>query len=289
MPSAAAWTVTATCRCRRTPERAVELRDDQPMTHEIGNRTYIVADVEPLDVDGVRTVAGRHRAVAGRRSWRCCRSTAASRTPGTLVALDLPGRLRARPVRPGVLPAPQARTHGAARGRGRLGAESEALRTVSSSSRRACRATGSGSGCGSCCLASCTSECAPQPWSKETTRPSSLASPLAHTPNVSDSGPAIRTRKPQVEHGSGADWASGEPRAAVAVVPPLGGELAALERERPDAAEAELVGDAAGSAPRRRRRAGRRRRSTSAPAAGRRRSTGSRSPGERSPGWIRSR
>ena len=26
------------------------------MVHEIGNRTYIVADVEPLDVDGVRTV-----------------------------------------------------------------------------------------------------------------------------------------------------------------------------------------------------------------------------------------
>lgn len=25
--------------------------------HEIGNRRYIVADVEPLDVDGVRTVA----------------------------------------------------------------------------------------------------------------------------------------------------------------------------------------------------------------------------------------
>jgi hypothetical protein len=34
----------------------VELRDDQPMQHEIGNRTYIVADVDPLDVDGVRTV-----------------------------------------------------------------------------------------------------------------------------------------------------------------------------------------------------------------------------------------
>ncbi|WP_343061584.1 DUF2530 domain-containing protein [Nocardioides luti] len=34
----------------------VELRDDQPMQHEIGNRTFIVADVEPLDVDGVRTV-----------------------------------------------------------------------------------------------------------------------------------------------------------------------------------------------------------------------------------------
>ena len=30
--------------------------DEQPMTHEIGNRTYIVADVDPLDVDGVRTL-----------------------------------------------------------------------------------------------------------------------------------------------------------------------------------------------------------------------------------------
>src|ERR1700709_687366 len=36
----------------------MELRDDQPMTHEIGNRTYIVADVEPLAVAGVRTVQG---------------------------------------------------------------------------------------------------------------------------------------------------------------------------------------------------------------------------------------
>jgi Protein of unknown function (DUF2530) len=26
-------------------------------THEIGNRTYVVADVDPLDVDGTRTVA----------------------------------------------------------------------------------------------------------------------------------------------------------------------------------------------------------------------------------------
>lgn len=42
---------------RRTPYAvAVELRDDQPTQHEIGNRTYVVADVEPLDVDGVRTV-----------------------------------------------------------------------------------------------------------------------------------------------------------------------------------------------------------------------------------------
>jgi hypothetical protein len=35
---------------------AVDLRDEQPKQHEFGNRTYIVADVEPLDVDGVRTI-----------------------------------------------------------------------------------------------------------------------------------------------------------------------------------------------------------------------------------------
>lgn len=31
------------------------MEEEQPQTHEIGNRTYIVAPVEPLDVDGVRT------------------------------------------------------------------------------------------------------------------------------------------------------------------------------------------------------------------------------------------
>ena len=34
----------------------VEHDEGQPLQHEIGNRTYIVADVEPLDVDGVRTI-----------------------------------------------------------------------------------------------------------------------------------------------------------------------------------------------------------------------------------------
>ena len=34
------------------PEQPV----DGVQTHEIGNRTYIVADVDPLDVDGVRTL-----------------------------------------------------------------------------------------------------------------------------------------------------------------------------------------------------------------------------------------
>jgi hypothetical protein len=34
----------------------VEWRDDEPIVREIGNRTYLIANVEPLDVDGVRTV-----------------------------------------------------------------------------------------------------------------------------------------------------------------------------------------------------------------------------------------
>lgn len=34
----------------------VDFRDEQPMQHEFRNKTYVVADVEPLDVDGVRTV-----------------------------------------------------------------------------------------------------------------------------------------------------------------------------------------------------------------------------------------
>jgi len=34
----------------------VDPRDEQPKSHEIGNRTYLVADVDPLDVDGVRTL-----------------------------------------------------------------------------------------------------------------------------------------------------------------------------------------------------------------------------------------
>lgn len=38
------------------PERD-EVRTQEVRTHEIGRRTFIVADVDPLDVDGVRTVA----------------------------------------------------------------------------------------------------------------------------------------------------------------------------------------------------------------------------------------
>jgi hypothetical protein len=41
---------------RTTLTDVVEPRDEQPTTHAIGSRTYIVADVDPLDVDGVRTL-----------------------------------------------------------------------------------------------------------------------------------------------------------------------------------------------------------------------------------------
>lgn len=34
----------------------MDLGDEQPTQHDIGGRTYVVADVEPLDLDGVRTV-----------------------------------------------------------------------------------------------------------------------------------------------------------------------------------------------------------------------------------------
>lgn len=48
--------MTAVLRARVGYRDDVELRDDQPTQHEIGTRTYVVADVKPLDVDGVRTV-----------------------------------------------------------------------------------------------------------------------------------------------------------------------------------------------------------------------------------------
>ena len=34
----------------------MDLREDQPGRREIAGRTYVVAEVEPLDVDGVRSV-----------------------------------------------------------------------------------------------------------------------------------------------------------------------------------------------------------------------------------------
>src|SRR6266700_3535702 len=53
------------------------------------------------------------------------------------------------------------------------------------------------------------SECAPQPWSSDTTLPSSGAYSFAQTPKTRPSGLPSRTRKPQVAHGAGAACASG--------------------------------------------------------------------------------
>ncbi|HEY0889016.1 MAG TPA: DUF2530 domain-containing protein [Nocardioides sp.] len=33
-----------------------QFEEEQPAAHRIGERTYLIADVEPLDVDGVRTI-----------------------------------------------------------------------------------------------------------------------------------------------------------------------------------------------------------------------------------------
>ncbi|MGZ4501614.1 MAG: DUF2530 domain-containing protein [Nocardioidaceae bacterium] len=45
-------------RADKPVERLAQGPDGEPMVlHEIGRRTYIVARVDPLDVDGVRTVA----------------------------------------------------------------------------------------------------------------------------------------------------------------------------------------------------------------------------------------
>ena len=97
----------------------VELRDEQPKKHEIGNRTYIVADVEPLDVDGVRTVevgtgavAARvpgpapllraprgHRAPAGGSGPASPASGSASSGWSTAAAAGRPGRGPAKPDR----------------------------------------------------------------------------------------------------------------------------------------------------------------------------------------------
>src|SRR6266700_2194493 len=53
------------------------------------------------------------------------------------------------------------------------------------------------------------SECAPQPWSSDTTLPSSGAYSFAQTPKTRPSGLPSRTRNPQVAQGAGAACASG--------------------------------------------------------------------------------
>ena len=76
----------------------------------------------------------------------------------------------------------------------------------------------------------------------DTTRPSSLASPLAQTPKVSESGPASRTRKPQLQQWSGAAWASGDDGPPSPSYQRSAASVATLGREHAHPAEAELAG-----------------------------------------------
>ena len=55
------------------------------------------------------------------------------------------------------------------------------------------------------------SEWAPQPWSRETTLPSSAAHSLAHTPKMARRAPAMGRKKPQVEQVA---WAFRTPSAS---------------------------------------------------------------------------
>ena len=66
----------------------------------------IVAEVEPMDVDGVRTVEVGTVAVAARRSSRSCRSSARSTTTDAPGGCGPPGRVRPRADRHRVLPPP---------------------------------------------------------------------------------------------------------------------------------------------------------------------------------------
>ena len=131
----------------------VELRDDQPMPHEIGNRTYIVADVEPArrrrrphrrrSASALWVVALR-RAAAVLRTARATTATAGGCGPALAgFGLGLIGwdycRRRKR--------APRAARHAQTSEPERPGSERLEVVAATSVSR-----TGSGSGSGSCSL-----------------------------------------------------------------------------------------------------------------------------------------
>ena len=281
------------------------------MQHEIGNRTYIVADVEPLDVDGVRTVEVGTVRLADRLPGaaavlRPARATPAApggcgpAWPGSGWGCSGWSTAAGGAGRAGAPRAPSAGLSGAAPSlaaevsrlaRSHLDHRARGSRLRRTRSRRVrVSKTRSGQRLGLVLLgqphlgvrAAAVVEATPpgrRRWRRRWRR----------RRRCRLSGPAIRTRKPQLRAVVRRRLGDGRLGAAVAVVPALRGEVAALHGEGADPAEAEVLGDLRGSAPCRRCRAGRRRRSTSGPGAGPRRSTGSRSPGERSPGWIRSR
>ena len=121
------------------------------MTHEIGNRTYIVADVDPLDVDGVRTLA------VGVGLWVLAFVALLpfygrlEDTGRVLVAVDLPGRVRPRALRPGVLPPPAQPAPRRQAGR-RSRPEDRQKDSISSSSVVELRVSGTRSGIGTGCF-----------------------------------------------------------------------------------------------------------------------------------------
>ncbi len=83
------------------------------------------------------------------------------------------------------------------------------------------------------------SEWAPQPWSAETTPPSSGAYAFAQAPNSRPSSPLSGTKKPQLTHCAGAAWASavrGPWSLAYQRSEALSRPMADSTRERPDAA-----------------------------------------------------
>src|ERR1700689_1634141 len=59
-------------------------------------------------------------------------------------------------------------------------------------------------------VSAAASECAPQPWSADTTRPSSGAYAFAQAPKTSPSSPLNGTKKPQLRQCAGAACASGD-------------------------------------------------------------------------------
>ena len=98
--------VRVSARVARCSVSGVDLGDEQPTQHEIGSRTYIVAQVEPLDVDGVRTTeVGTALWLLGFLGllpfWGTLQDNGRTWWLWTCLA-----GLRARALRPGVLPPP---------------------------------------------------------------------------------------------------------------------------------------------------------------------------------------
>ena len=100
--------------------------------------------------------------------------------------------------------------------------------------------TGGGSCWGEADRLSLAPEWAPQPWVNATTLPSSLAMPLAQTPNVSDERSGEADEEAAGIAAVGRLLGERRVRALLAVVPPLGGQVAPLEGEHPLASEPDL-------------------------------------------------